>query len=395
MAQKKTTATNRNKCPIESYEHRDKECVNNPPVGLVTPETDPDAGQRKTSANDFHLDSQLVWAGKAEHTSFEVPTISLHVHERIDPKTIIEPMRKRNNNGQPVKGSLFNAERQEPLREVTDFYRHKHSWTNRLITGDSLLVMNSLLEKKGPGARREGRQWVGSSGGGPMSLTVKSKRRVTDYGEVLTPAHIVNAMLDLVKQETERIDSRFLEPACGTGNFLIEILNRKLRVVEARYAKNQLEYERYAVLAISSIYGIDILKDNVEECRQRLFEVFDKAYTRLFKGKTKEQCRQAVRYILKKNIVHGNALTLKTEGQNQQPIIFPEWSLVNGSMLKRRDFAFQELLRSTDETGPSLCEMKQSFRSDTGETVFIPEPVKDYPPIHFLEVAHAYDELQP
>ncbi len=91
-------------------------------------------------------------------------------------------------------------------------------------------------------------------------MQVKSKQRVRDFGEVLTPSHIVNAMLDLVKQETERIDSRFLEPACGTGNFLIEILNRKLRVVEARYAKNQLEYERYAVLAVSSIYGIDILE---------------------------------------------------------------------------------------------------------------------------------------
>ncbi|HQJ95380.1 MAG TPA: N-6 DNA methylase [Syntrophorhabdaceae bacterium] len=225
-----------------------------------------------------------------------------------------------------------------------------------------------------------------------MNPHVKSKQRVTDYGEVLTPEHIVNAMLDLVKQETERFDSRFLEPACGTGNFLIEILNRKLRIVEARYARSQLEYERYAILALSSIYGIDILEDNAEECRQKLFAVFDQAYTRLFKEKTKEQCREAVRYILKKNIVHGDALTLKTEGQNPQPIVFPEWSLVNGSLLKRRDFAFQELLRSTDETGPSLFDMKQRFRSDIGETVFIPEPVKEYPPIHFLEVAHAYGE---
>ncbi|MDR7897255.1 N-6 DNA methylase, partial [Thermosynechococcus sp. JY1332] len=103
----------------------------------------------------------------------------------------------------------------------------------------------------------------------------KSRQRVVDYGEVLTPPHIVNAMLDLVKQETERIDSRFLEPACGTGNFLVEILNRKLRVVEARYARVQLEYERYAILAVSSLYGIDILEDNAAECRQRLFAVFD------------------------------------------------------------------------------------------------------------------------
>ena len=139
-----------NKRPIESYEHRDKERVNNPPVGLVTPETDPDAGQKKkTYAYDPHLDPQLVWAGKAEHTSFEVPTVSLHVHERIDPRTIIEAVRKRNGNGRPVQGSLFEELRDEPLRDAIEFYQHKHGWTNRLIAGDSLLVMNSLLEKEG------------------------------------------------------------------------------------------------------------------------------------------------------------------------------------------------------------------------------------------------------
>jgi len=221
-----------------------------------------------------------------------------------------------------------------------------------------------------------------------MRTTAKSRQRVINYGEVLTPKHIVNAMLDLVKQETERIDSRFLEPACGTGNFLIEILERKLRVVEKRYGKSQLEYERYAVLAISSIYGIDILEDNTEECRQRLFAVFDEAYTRLFKEKTKEQCREAARYILMRNIVHGDALSLRTVGENPQPIVFPEWSLAGGSLLKRRDFAFHELV-----SHGSMRELP--LFSDVGEEVFIPEPVKDYPPVHFLEVAHAYnDELQ-
>lgn len=218
-----------------------------------------------------------------------------------------------------------------------------------------------------------------------MNPNVKSKQRVTAYGEVLTQPHIVNAMLDLVKQETERIDSRFLEPACGTGNFLIEVLDRKLRVVEARYVRSQLEYERYAILAVSSIYGIDILEDNIEECRKRLFAVFDEAYTRLFKEKRKEQCRETVLYILKKNIVHGDALTLKTVGENPQPIVFPEWSLVNGSLLKRRDFAFHELVSLG-----SLREMP--LFSDLGEEAFIPEPVREYPPVHFLEVAHAYDE---
>ncbi|BCX13114.1 MAG: type III restriction endonuclease subunit M [Thermosynechococcus sp.] len=228
-----------------------------------------------------------------------------------------------------------------------------------------------------------------------MDPQIKSKQRIADYGEVLTPPHIVSAMLDLVKPETERIDSRFLEPACGTGNFLTEILERKLRVVEKRYGKSQLEYERYAVLAVSSLYGIDILADNVEECRQRLFEAFDAAYTRLFGEKAKAQCREAVHFILRRNIIHGDALSLQTVTDPPQPIVFSEWSLVNGSLLKRRDFAFQELLRSTEETGPSLFDMKQSFRSDIGETVFIPEPVREYPPVHFLKVAHAYDELQP
>jgi adenine-specific DNA-methyltransferase len=147
MAKRKKTETKR---PIESYEHKGKERVNNPPVGLVTPETDPDAGQKKKRyAYDPHLDPQLVWAGKAEHTSFEVPTVSLHVHERIDPRSIIEAVRKRNGNGRPTQLGLFETERQEPLREAVEFYRHKHGWSNRLIAGDSLLVMNSLLEKEG------------------------------------------------------------------------------------------------------------------------------------------------------------------------------------------------------------------------------------------------------
>jgi adenine-specific DNA-methyltransferase len=133
---------------IESYEHRDKQRVNNPPVGLVTPDTDPDTGAKNTYAYDPHLDPQLQWAGKAEHTFFEVPTVSLHVHERIEPRTIIEAVRKRNADGW-VQGSLFETERREPLREAIEFYKHAHDWKNRLIAGDSLLVMNSFLEKEG------------------------------------------------------------------------------------------------------------------------------------------------------------------------------------------------------------------------------------------------------
>src|ERR1700691_5505080 len=153
------------KRPIERYEHRDKKRINNPPVGLVTPETDPVAPTHKTYdyvapvpsvkprqelAYDPHLDPQLVWAGKKERSSFEVPTVSLHVHERIDPHTIIDAVRKRNGNGVPVQGSLFERrEENPPLQEAIDFYRHAHGWSNRMIAGDSLIVMNSLLEKEG------------------------------------------------------------------------------------------------------------------------------------------------------------------------------------------------------------------------------------------------------
>jgi adenine-specific DNA-methyltransferase len=138
------------KRPIEQYDHRDKKRANNPPVGLVTPQTDPPAPSKKTYDYDPHLDPQLVWAGKKEHTSFEVPIVSLHVHERIDPRTIMEAVRKRNGNGIPAQGSLFETrEENPPLREAIDFYQHAHGWSNRLIAGDSLLVMNSLLEKEG------------------------------------------------------------------------------------------------------------------------------------------------------------------------------------------------------------------------------------------------------
>ena len=131
---------------IESYGHAGKDRANNPPVGLVNPTTDPDKGAKQTYAYDPHLDPQLQWAGKAEHTSFNVPTQSLHVHERIDPRTIMEAVRKRNGNNSQV--SLFEAERDIPLRQEIEFYKHAHNWSNRLIAGDSLLVMNSLLQKE-------------------------------------------------------------------------------------------------------------------------------------------------------------------------------------------------------------------------------------------------------
>ena len=219
---------------------------------------------------------------------------------------------------------------------------------------------------------------------------VISKKRVADHGEVFTGKREVNAMLDLVKQETERIESRFLVPACGTGNFVIEILERKLSIVETRYRKSQLDYERGSVLAISSVYGIDILEDNIVECRKRLFKIFDQKYTSLFKRKAREECRKAIQFILEKNIIWGDALTLKTVGDNPQPIIFSEWSPVNGSMLKRRDFAFHELLpKDKRRELPLFSTTNQPLYSDLGGEVFIPLPVKEYSLTHFMRVSDA------
>lgn len=141
-----------NKRKIEQFTHEKTQRLNNPPVGLVTPDTEPATGAKKTYAYDPHLDPQLQWAGKAERTSFEIPTVSLHVHERIDPRSIIEAVRKK-NGADFEQLSLFNPKKNSPLREAIEFYRHKHDWSNRLIAGDSLLVMNSLLEKEGLGGQ--------------------------------------------------------------------------------------------------------------------------------------------------------------------------------------------------------------------------------------------------
>lgn len=210
-----------------------------------------------------------------------------------------------------------------------------------------------------------------------MSDQVKSKKRVADHGEVFTSEREVNAMLDLVKQETERIDSRFLEPACGTGNFLVEILNRKLKIVKDRYKKSQIEFERNAIIAISSIYGVDILQDNAIECRDRLFEIFDVIYTRLYKTDCKEDCRASVKFLLNRNILWGDALDF-TNPETKEPIVFSEWSAINGSMIKRRDYVFKFLVEQTHQF---------SMFNDEGNPAAIDEPVKDFPITHFLKIA--------
>jgi len=215
---------------------------------------------------------------------------------------------------------------------------------------------------------------------------VKSKQRVAAHGEVFTNEREVIAMLDLVKHETERIDSRFLEPACGNGNFLAEILKRKLDVVNQRYSKSQVEWERYAVIAVSSIYGVDILEDNTYECQERLFNLFNGLYAERFKDKCKEECKNSVRFLLKCNILWGDALNLKNPATNQ-PIVFSEWSAVNGFMIKRRDFELDMLMRATSS-------MPETLFSDLGDEAFIPTAIQEFPLIHFLKLgANGTNEL--
>lgn len=202
----------------------------------------------------------------------------------------------------------------------------------------------------------------------------KSKERVREHGEVFTAEREVKAMCDLVKDETERIDSRFLEPACGDGNFLAEILKRKLAVVRKKYAKSPLDYEKNSLLAASSIYGVDILQDNVIACRARMFDIWNREYTAVCKKECDDQTREAVRFILSRNIVCGNALTLKCVDENgndtDEPIIFSEWAFITGSMLQRSDYTFAELL---DDDNPQL-----SLLNGSSEGVFRRKYVTHY-----------------
>ena len=207
-----------------------------------------------------------------------------------------------------------------------------------------------------------------------MTSQTKSKQRVADHGEVFTAEREVKAMCDLVKQETERIESRFLEPACGNGNFLAEVLSRKLAVVKSCYGKSPADYEKYSVLAITSIYGVELLQDNAAECRERLFALWDEAYTANNRQAADDQCREAVRFILKKNILCGDALTLRQA--DGSPIIFAEWSLVTGNQIKRRDFALDELLNGQSE---QMTLDMVGWEYDEEVQAFIPAPIREFP----------------
>ncbi len=201
---------------------------------------------------------------------------------------------------------------------------------------------------------------------------IVSKARIANHGEVFTAPREVNAMLDMIAQETSRIDSRFLEPACGKGAFLTEILRRKLAVLRERYRKSPLEYNRYLILAVGSIYGIDILADNVADCRAALLKIIVDEYLNVFGVRAMPvDCFAAVQFILSKNIIHGDALTLRQVGDTGKPIVFSEWSLVSGDLFKRRDFYFSSLVDSDDF---SLFATR-----DTGGDTWLPMPMREFP----------------
>lgn len=209
---------------------------------------------------------------------------------------------------------------------------------------------------------------------------IKTKKRVVDHGEVYTSKREVNAMLDLVKHETERIDSVFLEPACGSGNFLAEILRRKLIVVKKRYSKRKKEYEKNSLIAIYSIYGVDILLDNILECRNRLFNIFNKEYKDIFNENMNTEFRKTVKFILDRNILLGDALTMKALDGN--PIIFSQWSFMVGDYIKRNDYKFEELIREKDEQ-TNFNDLKEINYLNGA---FIPEPVKSFKPINYRRI---------
>ena len=197
---------------------------------------------------------------------------------------------------------------------------------------------------------------------------VKSRQRVADHGEVFTAEREVKAMCDLVKSETERIESRFLEPACGNGNFLAEVLRRKLAVVKSRYGKNPSDYERYSVLAVTSIYGVDILAAN-------------------------PQCREAVRYILQKNILCGDALTM--EQSDGSPIVFAEWSFPTGNFIKRRDYRLDVLLKENTDNDAYSDQLSlfadepdgtENWMIDPVTHETIPRPLREYQPVDYRRV---------
>ena len=213
---------------------------------------------------------------------------------------------------------------------------------------------------------------MNDSSAGPNENLVKSKQRVADHGEVFTPAHIVEAMLDLVKEESERIDSRFLEPACGEGNFLKQVLIRKLAAVQAKYWANEFERRHYALLGLMCIYGIELLEDNAELCRQNLLNIF----TEFIADPTDDVWGKAAAKVLQVNIVQADALTMKQP--NGDSLEFPEWGYLGKGKYQRRDFQYSELTQRSSFAGTLF----EQFESDE---IFAPKA--EYRPMTVKEIA--------
>ena len=212
---------------------------------------------------------------------------------------------------------------------------------------------------------------------------VVSRKRVVDHGEVYTAKREVNAMLDLVNEETERIDSRFLEPACGTGNFLVEILNRKMKVVKRQFASNRFEYDLASAQAVSSMYGVELLPDNVIACRERLLLQYKDIYREHQNNNVSSDLEKCIKYLLQKNILCGDALTmLQSDGK---PITFCEWTFIGTrGKVKRRDFELSELLRKieSDISESNLPNDMFTVR----EHSFVHLPKREYPLTDYLKL---------
>ena len=203
---------------------------------------------------------------------------------------------------------------------------------------------------------------------------IKSKQRVADHGEVFTPAWMVDAMLDLVKGETERIDSRFLEPACGSGNFLVRILQRKLAAVELTYGKSGFEKRHFALLGLMCCYGVELLADNITECRANMLEIFAD-YLNIEES---DDLYRAAFYVLSQNLIHGDALTMRTT--DDQPITFAEWGYLGKGRFQRRDFRLDTLSQMS-----TLSEEGSLFAHLGKHEIFA--PTKSYPPMSAGELA--------
>lgn len=204
---------------------------------------------------------------------------------------------------------------------------------------------------------------------------VKSKKRVADHGEVFTNEREVNAMLNLVQDQCERIDATFLEPACGSGNFLIEILSRKLQLLN-KYKRNAEAYSRWLTVAVSSIYGVELLEDNAQECRQRLYKKIEDAYPKTLKNSIEySEVMKSIRFVLQKNIVCGNALDYTTA--NHQAIIFYEWKFINNVEVKIRCFDFEVVAEDSKQT-TLFDEFDQPQKLSTHN--------QEFPPVHYLKL---------